>query len=321
MTASRKRRTRTTERGGVTQQDTEFETAQRALFESAGLETRSDFVELDTPPGRVHVVEAGAADDDPPVVFVHGTASFGAFFAPLMRHLDGRRLITFDRPGYGLSDPFTYTTRNIRRTVVDVLDGVLDDRGIEQADIVGHSMGGHTGLLYSARYPERVRRLTLLGSVPAFPGTEPPLPLRLMTVPILDRVLRRLQKSGEAGVLDIAEIFGERDAIQSHPAFITAIAAHEADPDRVATGMSEFGALFSIRGWHGPIRITPDELQAVTAPTTLVWGEHDTLGGPDVVTDGIASMPDARLERVPAGHIPFLDHPELCATLIRRGST
>lgn len=295
----------------------DFASAQRALFEAVGVEPRSQFVELDDLPTRIHVFETGTPTDDPPVVFVHGTAAFGAFFAPLMAHLEDRHLIAFDRPGYGLSGPFTYTEENIRQTVVATLEGVLDGLGIDQADVVGHSMGGHTGIRFALAHPERVRRLVLLGAVPAFPGTRPPLPLRLLTVPLLDRVIHRLQKPGEAGVLDIAEIFGEREAIQDHPAFIRAIAAHERHPDASTAGQSEFAALFSILGWHESIRIRANDLQSLQTPTTVVWGEHDTLAGPDAVMAGLEQIPNVQLRRVPTGHIPYLARPVDCAEVIR----
>lgn len=304
-----------TRRGDTTVPD--FETAQRRLFEAHGLEPRSRFIDLEGPWGRTQILEVEASDEAVPTVFVHGTAAFGAFFAPLMEHLDGVWMITFDRPGYGLSGPFVYTEKNVQRTVVDVLAGVLDELEIERADIVGHSMGGHTGILFALAHPDRVRRLALVGAVPAIPGTSPPLPIRLLTVPGLNRLLRWLRKPGVEGVLDIAEIFGERDAIREHPALIRAIAAHEDDPKAADAGFSEFNALLSLRGWRSSVRIDEDTLRAIEPPTTIIWGDHDTLGTPDDVRAGVGVIEAAGLETVAAGHIPFLSHPERCARLIQ----
>jgi 2-hydroxy-6-oxonona-2,4-dienedioate hydrolase len=295
----------------------DFETAQRYLFDTVGLDTDSRFVDLGSPYGRTHVLEAGSSDGDPPLVFVHGSAGFGAIFAPLMAQFEDARMIAFDRPGYGLSDPFVYTEANIRRTVVDSLSRVVDELGIEQFDLVGHSMGGQAAIRFALAHPERVRRLNLVGSIVGFPGTHPPVPIRLLTVPVLNRVMRRMQKSGEAGVLEIAEIFGERDVIQDHPAFIQALAAHEADPKAADTGFSEFNALVSIRGWRSSTRIRADEFRALQPPTTVIWGTHDTLGAPDDVRDSVELLPDVRFETVDSGHFPFLGHPERCAHLIR----
>ncbi|HCB42538.1 MAG TPA: 2-hydroxy-6-oxo-2,4-heptadienoate hydrolase, partial [Pseudomonas sp.] len=51
--------------------------------------------------------------------------------------------------------------------------GVLDALGIEQADLVGNSFGGGIALALAIRYPQRVRRLVLMGSVGvSFPITD-----------------------------------------------------------------------------------------------------------------------------------------------------
>ncbi|KAB1185395.1 MULTISPECIES: alpha/beta fold hydrolase [Haloferax] len=294
-----------------------FEAAQRTLFDAVGLDAKSTFIDLGHPYGRTHVFEAGSSTDDVPLLFVHGTAAFGAFLSPLMAQFGDARVVGFDRPGYGLSEAFVCTEQNLRQTVVDVIGGVVDELNIEQVDLVGHSMGGHAGILFANAHPERVRNLLLVGGIPAFPGTRPPLPLRALTVPLLNRVIRRLQKPDEAGVLDIAEVFGERDAIQDYPAFIQAIAAHERDPNSAAAGLSEFNALLSIRGWHRSVRISDEELRGLEHPTTMVWGEHDPLGRPDDVRASVQLIPNARFESVASGHIPYLRHPEQCAQFIR----
>lgn len=296
-----------------------FETAQHELFAAVGLDARSRFVDLENPRVRTHVFESGppAGGADTPLVFVHGTAAFGAFLAPLMAQFDDVRSIAFDRPGFGLSDGFVYTEDTLRRTVVDGLGGVLDELGEGPVDLVGHSMGGYSSILYALAHPERVRHLVLVGSVPTFPGTRPPLPFRLMAVPLLDRLLQRLQKPGEAGVLDFAEVFGERQSIQRYPALIRAIAAQQADPRSADAGRSEFKALISPTGWRSSIRIRESELRALQPPTLVIWGEHDTLGGPDAVRGAVGAIPRGRLESTAAGHAPFFSHPERCAQLIR----
>ena len=294
----------------------DFETAQQELFEAVGVDVRSRFVDVETPRVRTHVFEAGPPDDGPPLLFVHPTDAFGAFCAPLLAHLDGVRTIGFDRPGYGLSDPFVYTEENVRRTVVPSIVGVLDALGIERVDLVGHSMGGYAGIAFALAHPARVRHLVLVGAVPTFPGTRPPLPVRMLTVPLLNRVIRWRQTPDEDGVLDVAEIFGERDAIQAYPAFVRAIAAHERDPESARAGFSEFNALISVRGWRPSVRLRAEELSALRHPTTVIWGDHDPLGTPDEVRDALALLPEARVETVDAGHIPYLAHPERCAQLV-----
>lgn len=307
-----------TERTGSNPPAAAFRAAQRDLLEQVGLDVRSRSVDLESPGVRTQIVEAGPPEGDgtPPLVFVHGTSAFAAFLAPLMAEVDGSRLIAFDRPGYGLAGEFVYTEGNLRRTVVDALGSVLRALGLDRVDLVGHSMGGHASVAFALAHPERVRRLALVGSVPAFPGTTPPLPFRLMTVPGLGRLLQLVQKPGEAGVLDFAEVFGERESIQRYPPLIRAIAAQQADARSARAGESEFESLISPRGFRPSVRIRGEELAAIRQPTLVVWGEDDPLGSPEAVRPGVETIPDARLEVVPGAHAPFFGHPERCAELV-----
>lgn len=49
--------------------------------------------------------------------------------------------------------------------VRDILDW-MDNRGIERATLVGHSMGGKTAMLLACRHPERVERLIVVDIAP-----------------------------------------------------------------------------------------------------------------------------------------------------------
>jgi len=47
---------------------------------------------------------------------------------------------------------------------VALVDQFMDKLGIESAPLVGHSMGGTVSLLVSLRYPQRVQKVTVVGS-------------------------------------------------------------------------------------------------------------------------------------------------------------
>lgn len=308
---------RPSDRDGGTKE--RFETAEAALFDAVGLDIRSRFIELEDPPVRTRIVEAGPRNDDLPLVFVHGTGQFAGFLAPLMARIDDRRVITFDRPGYGLSPPFGYDSSTLAETVVGIVGSVLDGLGLDEVELVGHSMGGGACLRYGRTDPDRVRRLVALGAAPGFPGTWPPPQIKLLTAPLVGRLLRWAQPDGEAGVLAVADVFGERETIEDYPALIRAMAAHEADPAAARAGLSEFRALVRLRGWRPPARLTRSTLSEVRVPTVFVVGDDDPLGGPSAVRDGVEILPDARLESVPAGHMPFFGHPDRCAALVAGG--
>jgi class 3 adenylate cyclase len=72
------------------------------------------------------------------------------------------RLIRFDKRGTGLSDrPVKMATLEER---TDDIRAVMDDVGIERANVFGVSEGGSMACLFAATYPQRVNSLLVWGS-------------------------------------------------------------------------------------------------------------------------------------------------------------
>jgi len=126
--------------------------AERRFFARYGVEVESRFIELTDPPLCVRVLETG---EGPHVVLVHGSGSLASGWAPILPHLAGRRAIAVDLPGFGLSDPYDYGGRTLRRHAVAQLRSLLDALGLERAPIVGTSLGATWGLCFALDQPER----------------------------------------------------------------------------------------------------------------------------------------------------------------------
>jgi class 3 adenylate cyclase/dienelactone hydrolase len=80
------------------------------------------------------------------------------------------RLILYDKPGTGLSDPIPYLPAIEER--VDDMRLLLDRVGSERAVIFGVSEGGPAAALFAATYPERTRALAIYGSYAVAPVAE-----------------------------------------------------------------------------------------------------------------------------------------------------
>lgn len=301
--------------------DVDFGTAQRRAYEEEGLDVESLSFDLGDPYGHVHVVKTGDPAGEPPVLFLHGVMNFGAMFAPLMARLADAALLSVDRPGWGSSDDYRYDVATHRETIVAVLDGVLDALDLDEVDLVGHSTGGYWALRFALARPGRVRRVVAVGGVPAFPGTTPPLALRLFTVPALARLLVPRGHPTPETVVEQLSVVGERETIQRYPGLVAARVAHDRDPRALPVAVSELRSFQTLRGWRTPMRLDPADLDAVDHPTLFVWGEGDFLGTPDDVRAHVESMPNARLETPSGGHIPWLGHPDACADLVRAART
>jgi pimeloyl-ACP methyl ester carboxylesterase/DNA-binding CsgD family transcriptional regulator len=81
-----------------------------------------------------------------------------AFYDPIAA---GRTVVTYDKPGCGLSDP--WPGRQTLDTDLEALGAVIDQLGLDRLDLLGISMGAPVSLAYAVRQPERVARLILYG--------------------------------------------------------------------------------------------------------------------------------------------------------------
>lgn len=99
-------------------------------------------------------------DDAVPVVALHGMCSTSATWDRVAARLAerGRRTIALDLRGHGRSSrPGTYPCSQMRDDVL----AFLDDAGLQQVDLLGHSLGAHVAMLVAQHAPHRVRRLVL----------------------------------------------------------------------------------------------------------------------------------------------------------------
>jgi len=78
----------------------------------------------------------------------------------------GHTLVRYDGRGMGLSDR-AVTDFSLEGKVLD-LEAVVDAAGLDSFAVFGISEGGPTAVAYAVRHPERVQRLVLYGSSPAF---------------------------------------------------------------------------------------------------------------------------------------------------------
>ena len=107
----------------------------------------------------------------PTIVLIHGAANDGSVWQKVARGLTGLGYVVLvpDLPGHGQSrgDPL----RSIE-ALADWIIALLDATGVENAVLVGHSMGSLIALEAAARHPLRVSRLALLGASAPMPVSD-----------------------------------------------------------------------------------------------------------------------------------------------------
>ncbi|MFJ3486851.1 alpha/beta fold hydrolase [Pseudomonas sp. NPDC090202] len=95
----------------------------------------------------------------PAVVLISGLGGLAAFWEPVVALLrDDYRVITFDHPGVGQSG--IDGLPNIPG-IADALLGILDDKDIQRAHLVGHSTGSLVAQTLALDHPERVASVVL----------------------------------------------------------------------------------------------------------------------------------------------------------------
>jgi pimeloyl-ACP methyl ester carboxylesterase len=267
---------------------------------------------------RIHVIEAG---EGPPVVLLHGSNTSSLSLLPVLERLDGVRAIAVDRPGFGQSEPVAVPRERFQDAAVQFIDEILDALALKTCALAGNSMGGTWGLWYALARPARVQRLVLLGSAPLLPGTRPPLPLRVTVAPLVGDLIPRVVKPNRKLLVRLLASMGEEDTIIRYPELIESLVAAARDPIASATNLAELRAVISPFGFRRSLRIDPDALRQLSVPTLLIWGDHDPVGTVEAAHAIAQMMPRAQLETLPAGHVPYLGHPEraseLLATFVR----
>ncbi|HEU4460981.1 MAG TPA: alpha/beta fold hydrolase [Solirubrobacterales bacterium] len=119
---------------------------------------------FDLPSGDLQVAEHGSRSGAP-IVLIHCYTCAMDWWDGMLPHLEaGHRVIAIDLLGHGGSEKpgDGYTPPNQARAVAEALERL----GVEDATVVGHSLGGAVGVALSEQNPELVNRLVIIDMPP-----------------------------------------------------------------------------------------------------------------------------------------------------------
>ncbi len=268
----------------------------------------------------VHLLRADGPSDGPVQLLVHGLGGAAINWLEVMGPLAERGpVLAPDLPGFGSTPPPRAGASRIEHNL-GFLTALLDHEGIEVAEVQGNSMGGMLATLLAGEFPERVSRLVLVD--PALPGTEQaphrldPATIRLFApfvVPgVGERLLRRLYATRTAEELTTEfQNLIHADASRLRPPLRDALIANAAfgleAPWRAEGLAAASGSLLRLLASR---RRLHRALEAITAPTLVVWGEEDRLIGRSVVDATTTRRPDLDVRVLPGlGHAPMMEDP------------
>ena len=262
-------------------------------------------------PGRYAVQELLVGDDQvrflrgertdrPPVVLVHGLGGCAAVWSRNIPAL-GSQYEIFAPELWGAHRRFGGKRLTVE-TGVAFLVGFMDAIGSDSAHLVGVSLGGLLCGMVAARYPNRVKSLTLIGA--AGLGRRIAWSQRLLTLPFVGefffRPTERRAESMLRYLMPDTDDFG--DLVQQ----IAAVSREEGVTRQM---LSALRAGVDIRGIKTEAMLRP-HLRAIAAPTLLCWGDRDPLFPVAQAAASLSLLRQASLRIFPgAGHWPFFQQP------------
>jgi pimeloyl-ACP methyl ester carboxylesterase len=251
--------------------------------------------------GRRHVSARG-----PDVLLLHGQPGGAGDWDGVLRRLGDRANgIAVDRPGWDGIRPARGLAGNAEAALA-----VLDARGVSRAVVAGHSFGAAVAAWLAADHPERVSALVLAAPAANLASLYP------LDYWLASRVVGDLVGAGAMAGLGLALAV---TPVRRRIAITTGIADAYLGAAR--------RALLTPAGWRAYaaeqralIRDLPaleQRLAQITAPTTILTGEADTIVPTRAAPELASQIPGARLTVSPgAGHLLPQRHPEVVAQMI-----
>ena len=93
------------------------------------------------------------------------------------------------------------------------------------------------------------------------------------------------------------------------------------DPIATRANLAELRALISLRGFRPNMQFSRGELRRLAVPTLMIWGDRDPVVPLAQARSAAAEIAHARLEVLPAGHVPQLGHPDRVVALLDEFAT
>ena len=259
---------------------------------------------------RYHCRMAGCG---PPLVLLHGSGASGDDWNAISKALAAEfTTIVIDRPGHGHSERPPGDIGN-PAAQAGIVHQLLQQLGVAQAIMVGHSWSGALALAYALAFPNEVRGVVVVqGTVYPEPGLVNRL-LALLTKPVIGRILA-YTITPWLGRRRIDETLRRAFAPQSVPAAYRRQALAMWLRPRQARAIAA-----DTLGRHAAIGDLSARYPELRCPMALVIGEADGYIDPARQALALARViPRATLHLVPgAGHQLPLTHPEAVATAIR----
>jgi pimeloyl-ACP methyl ester carboxylesterase len=271
-------------------------------------EGRLRFESVNTGAGRLSTLSAGTGE---PVICIHGLGGTKASFLPTVAALaDTYRVVAVDLPGFGESDKpigAPYDAAWFASAVFSLMDALE----LDNAHLVGNSMGGRIAIEAGLDDPERVQSLSLLSPAlawlrdrrwaPVVKALRPELGLvQLAPKQLTEGLVRRMIPGAQNGwaAAGVDEFLRAYFTPRGRAAFYAAARNIYLDEPHGDDGF-----------WTRLAELAPRSL--------FVWGKKDQLVPIAFMKHVERTLPAASHVELDCGHVPQIEDPDRTHAAIR----
>jgi len=251
----------------------------------------------------------------PPVVFLHGGPGQGSYhFAALVGPYLERsvRMVYFDQRGSGKSER-PWTGEYSMATLVEDIEGLRRELGVQQIALIGHSFGGTLALEYAATYPAHVARVVIVAGMWSLPVQGRYQCERIRAV---YPALAHAADSAATGPDEHCQWFWNLPASQRTPLyealmFPDSVVRARLDSTVAASHLPNTGELSAALSRAGLSQYQFASFAKVTMPTLVIAGRLDGALVPRGLQELTQRLPNATfVEYDRSGHFVYLDEPD-----------
>ena len=194
----------------------------------------------------------------------------------------GYKVIIPELPIYNL--PLKETTVT---AFSDFLEDFIKYKNLSNVILLGNSLGGHVGLIYSNKNPSFVKSLVLTGSSGLYENSMGESYPKRENYDYIKRKTQEVFYNSKVATKEIVdEVF---ETVNNREKLVRTLAIAKS---AIRHNMSE-------------------ELPNIKTPTLLIWGENDLVTPPEVAREFKSLLPNSKLEWIKkCGHAPMMEYPD-----------
>ncbi len=170
----------------------------------------------------------------------------------------------------------------------DFLEEFIKYKNLSKVILLGNSLGGHIGLIYSNKNPNFVKSLILTGSSGLYENSMGESYPKRENYNYIKRKTEEVFFNPEVATKEIVdEVF---ETVNNRDKLVRTLAIAKS---AIRHNMS-------------------DELPNIKTPTLLIWGENDLVTPPEVAREFESLLPNSELKWIKkCGHAPMMEYPNV----------